>query len=107
MQFGLGVHRFGDQKTVVNWDQTIAYVHCLRLPWQLSPSYLTFHFEDDYAKSEGILGACIPIPGQGSMIIDRHVVRAGVLMLLGLDVLRSFRLTFDFHPHGLQSPDPP
>lgn len=48
-----------------------------------------------------------PVPVYGFLLLDVQVVRAHVPLLVRLDVLRAFRLTFNFMANCMTSSDHP
>lgn len=80
-------------RTVVAWDQAIAYTMSARVPWCILPSSVVIHFGDNLATSKGIMLIRLAFLGQGWIVLDCHVDAADVPLLLGLDVLRTIGLT--------------
>lgn len=95
----------GADCAVVGWAQAKSYAHCARLPWNLRISYVIFRFGDHFSPLVPILFARSPVLGHGFMMLDIHVVRADVPLILGLDALRAFGLKINLVQRYLCSSD--
>lgn len=93
----------GAERTMMAWAQSREYISDARLPWKLRASPVMFRFGDNLVTSTGIMEIRIPVPGHGFMIVNCHVVRSDVPILLGLDAVRALGLVMDFGRNIIRS----
>lgn len=96
----------GAEGMFMGWDQAVVYVQYAQIPLNVRLSDMVFRFGDHHSTSTVMMDVRISVLGDAFMILNCHVVRAVVPVLIGLNVFRAFGLTMNFGENVLRSTDP-